>query len=371
MTKQYYKNKKVFNNILDLQHFPLSYYSVLKQRDIEEHEVMQQVENGDVIVLKDIISKLDLQDQMDSLSKNFFGLSYSQLSEIHNLKSVEDIVAKALEVRDSIPLLVIQSSIMQRILSPHTEKCFLELQPNLRLHLPYAKIKKYEAYVESKMGRGKLNPHGQHKDSWRYHPKNTLNIWIALTNVTNKNGMALLPESIDYHPKFNAAEQEIASGVKTYPSQQYTTDMEPGDALLFQANLLHGSIINTSDKTRVALSMRGTTSEPQFHKRVTYNYIKIENGQFDNLSKIKLTAKGSYEPLSIDSNFTPMEQKNTGINPIEYDEHHIKLAIHGEIRSFPRKCPHAGTDLLNGELNKEGQLMCPSHRMCLTGKLCK
>ena len=370
MAKQYRKNKAVFNQLLDLQHCPLSYYSVLQQRDIEESEVMTQVERGDVIVLKNMVEKLNLQARMNALSKDYFGVDYSQLGDIHNLKSIEDIVNNALEVRVSMPALVIQSSIMQRILAPHTNTHFLELQPNLRLHLPYAKIKSHETYIESRMGRGKLNPHGQHKDSWRYHPKNTINVWLALSKVNDKNGLAILPQTAEYHPKFNAVEQEIAPGVKTYPSQQYVPEMEPGDALIFQAELLHGSIINMTQQTRVALSMRCTTSEPQFHKRVNYNYIKIDHGRFDNLTRIKLTAKGGFEPPSNDTSFTPMEQKNSGIEPIEYDEKHIKLEVNGQIRQFPRKCPHAGTDLLNGELDEKGQLLCPSHRMCFPGKPC-
>jgi hypothetical protein len=370
MIKQYVKNKKVFNNMMDLQHYPLTYYSVLKQCDIKECDVMRQVEIGDVIVLKGLIGKLNLQEQVDSLSKDFFNVNYQQLEDIHNIKSIKDIVDRALLVRDALPTLILQSSIMQRILRPHTDKIFLELQPNMRLHLPYEKIKKHEAYIEAKMGRGKLNPHGQHKDSWRYHPKNTLNVWVAFSEVTEKNGMSLLPQSTNYYPKFDPVKQEIAVGVKTYPSLQHITDMQPGDALLFQADLLHGSIINTSNKTRVALSMRCTTSEPEFHKRVTYNYIKVENGKFDNLSKNKFKASGQFEPLSKDSSFAPMEKKNTSIIPVMYDKNHITIKIHNEIRSFPRKCPHAGTDLLYGELNEKGELICPSHRMCFSGKIC-
>ena len=41
-----------------------------------------------------------------------------------------------------------------------------------------------------------------------------------------------------------------------------------------------------------------------------------------------------------------------------------------DIASRGRKCPHAGADMMNGELNNKGELLCPSHRMCLAGKVC-
>ncbi|MCJ8269401.1 MAG: phytanoyl-CoA dioxygenase family protein [Psychrosphaera sp.] len=368
--KQYHKNKSVFNQLIDLQQYPLSYYSHLQQQSIFEGDVISAVERGDVIIIKDLIGQLQLGDKFQALSKQFFDLDVDQLGDIHTLKNVEQIVDDALAVRHSVPSLILQSSIMKRLLEPHVNALYLELMPNLRLHLPYAKVKAYEQYVESRMGRGKLNPHGQHKDSWRYHPKNTINVWVALSEATDKNGMSMLPQSADYMPRFDVNLQEIASGVKTYPSQHYVTDLASGDALMFKAELLHGSIINMSKRTRVALSMRCTTTAPQFHKRLVYNYIKVENGQFDNLSKGKLSASGDFEPQSTDSIFQPAESKNTSIIPVEYDDTQIKLTINGQLKTFPRKCPHAGTDLLNGELNEKGQLMCPSHRMCIAGKPC-
>ncbi|MFK5985114.1 MAG: phytanoyl-CoA dioxygenase family protein [Pseudomonadota bacterium] len=370
MFKQYFKNKAVFKQIIDLDQYPLNYYSVMKQQTITEQEVLTQVESGDIILMKNLIGKLKLQNHFNMLVKDYFGIGYNNLADIHQLKTVEHIVDNALTVRNSLSALVLQSSIMKRILQPHANKYYLELQPNLRLHLPYSYIKPHEEYIESRIGRGKINPHGQHKDSWRGHPENTLNVWVSLTAATDKNGLALLPQSTGYHAKFDATAKEISPGVKTYPSQQYVTDMQPGDALLFQAELLHGSIINMAKQTRVALSMRCTTTEPEFNKKRQFNYIKIDNNHFDNLNKIKLTAKGTFEPLSRDSFFAPAEQKNTSIHPV-FDENQIKLPVNGKIKTFPRKCPHAGTDLLNGELNEKGQLICPSHRMCISGKPCE
>ncbi len=369
--KTYLSNRAVFNGLIDLSHKPLVYFSIVDDKEVPESEVLERVKAGDVIMVRNLLGQLALQAQFEQLIAEHFAVDYQQLGDIHKLKTIEQIVDDALVVRRSPLTLILQSSIMQRILSPHLKAVFLELMPNLRLHLPYAKVKAHEQYIESRMGRGKINPHGQHKDSWRYHPKNTINVWISLTEANDRNGLSILPHSFDYNPKFDAKAQEIAQGVKTYPAQQWVTDMQPGDAIIFGAELLHGSIINTSNQSRVCLSMRCTPSEPEFHKKVTYNYIKVEDGRFDNLSGSKLKATGDFEPQSSDARFEPAEQKASGITPRHYDEQHIDLEVAGELKRFPRYCPHAGTDLLNGELNDQGKLMCPSHRMCLGGKPCQ
>jgi hypothetical protein len=368
--RQYYKNKAVFKQLIDLSAYPINYFSVLKNEMVDEADVLHLVESGDIIIVKDLISQLGLLSQFNDLVQAFFSIEQNQLADIHKLKSVENIINDALAIRHDISTLILQSSIMKRLLTPHVEFPYIELQPNFRLHLPYTIIKSHERLIESRMGRGKLNPHGQHKDSWRYHPKNTINIWLSLTEATQHNGLAILPESADYHPKFDIKKQEIANGVKTYPMQQYISQMAAGDALIFKAELLHGSIINTSDKTRATLSMRCTTEKPEFHKKVIYNYIKTNGKKFENISREKLIPSGSFEPKSTDTTFAPAEEKQTSIKPIEFDEKTIILLIDGEKYAYPRWCTHAGTDLLNGELDGHGNLLCPSHRLCHLAKRC-
>ena len=90
--KQYHKNKSVFNQLIDLQQYPLSYYSHLQQQSIFEGDVISAVERGDVIIIKDLIGQLQLGDKFQALSKQFFDLDVDQLGDIHTLKNVEQIV---------------------------------------------------------------------------------------------------------------------------------------------------------------------------------------------------------------------------------------------------------------------------------------
>jgi len=363
-------NRKVFDSILNLDDRKLDYFSVIRQESIKESEVIAQVNAGDVIIAADIIGKLHLEEKVDDLCTDNFSVQYNELEKIHDDLSIEKIIDGSLNAKTSPLCLQIQSSIMSRILRPHTKKYFLELLPNLRLHLPYSLIKNKEQLIEKRMGRGKLNPHGQHKDSWRYHPKNTINVWVALTEASNKNGLSLLPKSESYNPKYNDEIQEIANGVKTYPSQQYVTNLKKGDALIFKAELLHGSIINTSAQTRVALSMRCAIEQPIFHKIFQYNYIGINGSKFSNLSLAKILGKHKFVTPSQDHEFAPAEKLNTSLKPHSYDEKYIYIENNSNLTRYPRRCSHAGTDLLFGELDKNGNLLCPSHRMCIKGNSC-
>jgi ectoine hydroxylase-related dioxygenase (phytanoyl-CoA dioxygenase family) len=146
----------------------------------------------------------------------------------------------------------------------YSPELYAELMPNLRPHVPYNTVRGKEQEIEARVGRGKMNAHGPHKDSWRFHPSNTINVWLALSDVTPLNGMMLVPHSTDYLPKF--ADNEIVPGCDTYPERQYLTQMSTGDALLFRAELMHGSILNQTENTRFAFSMRCTVEEPDFHR---------------------------------------------------------------------------------------------------------
>ncbi len=358
-----YRNRKIFRNVISLDDCDLGYRSVLLGRMISEQEVAQHIAAGDVIIVESLVQKLGLKDRLDRFCRSHFATGFEHLENIHNSQSVEQILDSAFHARSDEECLAIQTSIMSRLLKPHSNNYYVELQPNLRLHLPYKSIRDEEALIEKIIGRGKLNPHGQHKDSWRYHPENTINVWIALTAATPRNGMAILPESLDYQPRFSVHEQEIEERVRTYPSQQWVTDLSPGDAVLFRAELLHGSIINTSTQTRFAFSMRCSLEEPAFHRDHQYNYVGYRSGRWHSLVFNKLFRAHDFQPLSRDESFAAAESRGAGLSPEYYDEECIQLRINGELKTFPRRCPHAGRDLLFGELDADGSILCPAHRM--------
>ena len=82
------------------------------------------------------------------------------------------------------------------------DNIFIELRPNIRLHPPYDFSRRYTNQIESKIGTGQMTTHSVHKDSWYFHPKNTLNVWVALTKTSDLSGLSVLENSQDYYPKF-------------------------------------------------------------------------------------------------------------------------------------------------------------------------
>jgi hypothetical protein len=232
--------------------------------------------------------------------------------------------------------------------------------PNLRPHVPYNTVRGKEEEIEARVGRGKMNAHGPHKDSWRFHPSNTINVWLALSDVTPLNGMMLVPHSVDYLPKF--ADNEIVPGCDTYPDRQYLTEMNTGDALLFRAELMHGSILNQTEKTRFAFSMRCTVEEPDFHRDFMYNYVRI-SPSYSNLTTLKLSAKSSFEPASRDDFFTDFGPQLRPLRDISREENGklIVQTADGE-KSFCARCPHQGVPLRDGRL-ENGKIVCSQHQL--------
>lgn len=367
--EKWLKNRAVARNLINLSEYPLSYYSVLKNDAIPESKVFEQLESGDIIIVRDLLNQLNIAAEMESIVETYFDVTLSELVNVHRTTSIDSLVSRAWKIRSAMSLLTLQSSVLKRLISPHQSTAYIEMEPNMRIHVPYTAVKGHETAIEAKLGRGKINPHGQHKDSWRYHPQNTVNVWLALTDANPFNGMSILPGSLNYHPKFSTKLREIEEQVKTYPSQHWVTDLRAGDAIIFSAELLHGSVINMTARTRACLSMRFTRDEPVFHKKTSPNYMKVTQTGFSNMTWSKLRT-GNFYPESCDVIYPPLEKLGTSLRPLQVTESQIKLNINGKIKCFPRFCPHAGKDLLTGELDSNGDLLCPAHRMSFKGKEC-
>jgi hypothetical protein len=242
----------------------------------------------------------------------------------------------------------------------YSPELYAELMPNLRPHVPYKTVRGKEQEIEARVGRGKMNAHGPHKDSWRFHPSNTINVWLALSDVTPLNGMMLVPHSTDYLPKF--ADNEIVPGCDTYPERQYLTQMNTGDALLFRAELMHGSILNQTENTRFAFSMRCTVEEPDFHRDFMYNYVRI-TPTFSNLTRLKVAARSSFEPASRDESFADFGPQERPLREISREENGelIVNTPEGE-KTFCARCPHQGVPLRDGRL-EDGRIVCSQHQL--------
>jgi nitrite reductase/ring-hydroxylating ferredoxin subunit len=104
--------------------------------------------------------------------------------------------------------------------------------------------------------------HGPHLDSWAGHSKDGRNIWWAIGEVPAQAGMILYPELADANLPVDPRTLYLQSGY-ALPKPTYLP-LDAGDMLVFDPETLHGTHLNLTDKTRVAVSLRLNARQPTF-----------------------------------------------------------------------------------------------------------
>ncbi|WP_342151469.1 Rieske 2Fe-2S domain-containing protein [Methylorubrum sp. SB2] len=104
--------------------------------------------------------------------------------------------------------------------------------------------------------------HGPHLDSWAGHSRDGLNIWWAMCDVPAEASMVLYPELAD---RTLPCDRRTLYLGQDYPLPAPTfVPLAPGEMLVFDPEILHGTHLNVTDRTRVAVSMRLNASKPTF-----------------------------------------------------------------------------------------------------------
>jgi hypothetical protein len=332
---------------------------VISGETVPQADVLKKLDAGHILLAKDFLNNTGLTKDFTSVMSGAYGIPYEDLNRIHELLTIDQILDVTEKLKMDERILGLECSIFYGLFG-YSPELYAELMPNLRPHVPYKTVRGKEQEIEARVGRGKMNAHGPHKDSWRFHPSNTINVWLALSDVTPLNGMMLVPHSTDYLPKF--ADNEIVPGCDTYPERQYLTQMSTGDALLFRAELMHGSILNQTENTRFAFSMRCTVEEPDFHRDFMYNYVRIAP-TFSNLTRLKVAARSSFEPASRDESFADFGPQERPLREISREENGelIVNTPEGE-KTFCARCPHQGVPLRDGRL-ENGRIVCSQHQL--------
>lgn len=332
---------------------------VMSGQVVPQNEVLKKLDAGHILLAKDFLNNTGLTKDFASVMSGAYGIPYEDLNRIHELLTIDQILDVTEKLKMDERILQLECSIFYGLFG-YSPELYAELMPNLRPQVPYKTVRGKEQEIEARVGRGKMNAHGPHKDSWRFHPSNTINVWLALSDVTPLNGMMLVPHSTDYLPKF--ADNEIVPGCDTYPERQYLTQMNTGDVLLFRAELMHGSILNQTEQTRFAFSMRCTVEEPDFHRDFMYNYVRIAPS-FSNLTKVKVAARSSFEPASRDESFADFGPQERPLRDISREENGelIVSTPEGE-KTFCARCPHQGVPLRDGRL-ENGRIVCSQHQL--------
>lgn len=230
--------------------------------------------------------------------------------------------------------------------------------------------------------------HGPHVDTWYGHSYDGINLWLSIDGVNEDNTVILYPDMFARPFDYDKASMYLAAG---YPlPEPLKLKMKPKDLLLFNPETLHGTQVNISEETRVALTTRINPYTPRFNDDAPFNMehwfssADLEKRQF---GAIKLFAANKYqgEPSvkttrpNIDSR-TVRVTLDAAIEPgvatvlcsakdlakgckVAVDAPNMKLLVFrtkAGVKAFERRCPHRSVDLIDGH-HTETQIFCPGH----------
>jgi 3-phenylpropionate/trans-cinnamate dioxygenase ferredoxin subunit len=88
-------------------------------------------------------------------------------------------------------------------------------------------------------------------------------VWLAIAGVDRDNSLCLYPDTFGKTLPFNGS-QFLGTGFCL--PKPLRPDLADGDLFVFSTDILHGSQVNVSDKTRIALTTRIDPGTPTFSK---------------------------------------------------------------------------------------------------------
>ncbi len=228
-------------------------------------------------------------------------LSANGIEDLHNVIGAVEIT----EVREHIiechrdALLALAVAVGRRFLHWESE-FYIDDYIILRVNFPY-EIARHAAEQAENPGIGRLSPevralaaarrvkdavynprsyhrghppaawaHGPHIDSWAGHSLGGVNLWWAISDVPARAGMVFYPASAIGDAVNGAAPAPVCDPTSLYlaanqqlPPPHYA-QLCAGEMLVFDPEMLHGTHLNLSGQTRLAISLRLNARQPQF-----------------------------------------------------------------------------------------------------------
>lgn len=230
--------------------------------------------------------------------------------------------------------------------------------------------------------------HGPHIDTWYGHSFDGINLWLAIDGVNVDNTIIMYPEMFGNPVDYDPVSMYIKSGNQL--TKPYKPSMKPGQLLVFNPEMLHGTQVNISNETRVALTTRLNPETPRFNTGASFHFQHwrssedLEKKQFSKITIFPASQYGGKKSIPdhtdtivqkrIEVHCSGRLELNEPVKICESAELHTgekmavnlrnaRLLIHrsaGGLRAMNRTCPHRGIDLIDG-YHDDDQVYCPGH----------
>ncbi len=281
------------------------------------------------------------------------------IERLHRLVDAESILKVSAEVnhwaRELAPRLL-DDFLLKAV--RYDRPAYLSTFAVVRFYLPYSCfVRERERFAGDDYFE--LTTHNPHLDSWYAFPSDTVNVLVALSRMTAKNGMTFFPDADRLavrpaNPERPPRDWRLGKGIP------YTC--EAGDTILFLGDVPHGTVLNRSDETRVSATFRFFRSEPPRGGRLAFSYVvggkpgPVRNDVGKGLVQ-QLPHYGTTVWRRLSSTLSAWRSWLAMPPP---QSHSCRRKVGGAAIEFPRYCPHGGADLAQAPIMK-GKIRCPWH----------
>ena len=231
--------------------------------------------------------------------------------------------------------------------------------------------------------------HGPHQDTWTGHSRQGVNLWWALDEVCEENSMVFYPETFGRAYAPDPRSLYLASGFPLPKPSKMA--LKAGEMIIFNPEMLHGTTLNSTDETRIALSTRINARKPTFDPSCFYarefwhSSTDLEQKKYDQVVRFERAKNLNPEPEQITlarptklSEVVVTEEPTEGewirICPSKHISARAKLRVQlgghslmlarGDQRLFATQsqCAHLDISLLDG-FHDDTTVYCPAHAL--------
>lgn len=230
--------------------------------------------------------------------------------------------------------------------------------------------------------------HAAHVDTWYGHSYDGINLWWSIGGVNEDNTVILYPELWGQKMVYDPKSMYLAKGISL--TKPHKIKLKPGQLLVFNPEMLHGTQVNISGETRFAITTRLNPDTPHFNAEAPFNFeywYSSRDLAKKNFSRLSVFPARDYQghpsireqpsyvaertikkdvhgkltggvPLAI----CPSEELQAGFKmAVDLANAKVLLWRDGQtVKAYARACPHLGVDLVDGYHDDE-QIFCPGH----------